>query len=109
MSIIEMNKDADWQGKDRILNAWDKKVKVIPEIGSVEEGGAVMATSSIFYNFTITDEKDAERFANALEQAAQQPAWKPQTTAAPLVRDPDTIRAIANRAITAKRNTRNGK
>ncbi|MCD7825871.1 MAG: hypothetical protein LUH14_07925 [Clostridiaceae bacterium] len=68
-----------------------------------------MATSSIFYNFTITDEKDAERFADVLDKAAQQPAWKPRTAVAPLVRDPETIRAIANRAVAAKRKKRNEK
>ncbi len=63
-----------------------------------------MATSSIFYNFTITDEKEAERFANVLDRAAQKPAWKPQHEVAPLVRDPEKIRAIALQAVATHRN-----
>ncbi|MCD7889669.1 MAG: hypothetical protein LUG23_07140 [Oscillospiraceae bacterium] len=62
-----------------------------------------MATSSIFYNFTITDEKAAERFADVLDKAAQQPSWEPQSEVDPLVRDPETIKAIAIRAVAAHR------
>ena len=68
-----------------------------------------MATSSIFYNFTITDEKEAERFVNVLDKAAQQPAWKPQSEVDPLIRDPEKIRAIALRAVAAHRNKQNEK
>ncbi|MCD7847376.1 MAG: hypothetical protein LUG49_05045 [Oscillospiraceae bacterium] len=53
-----------------------------------------MATSSIFYNFTITDPKAAERFADALEKASQQPPWKPQTEVGHLVTDPEELRAM---------------
>ncbi len=62
-----------------------------------------MAMSSIFYNFTITDEEAAERFADVLDRASQQPAWKPQSEIDPLVRDPEMIRNIALRAVEAHR------
>ncbi len=52
-----------------------------------------MATSSIFTNFTITDEKTAERFLDALDKAAEQPAWKPRIPYKPPIRDPEVIRA----------------
>ncbi len=52
-----------------------------------------MATSSIFTNFTITDEKTAERFLDALDKAAEQPAWKPGIPFKPPVRDHEVIRA----------------
>ncbi len=53
-----------------------------------------MATSSIFTNFTITDEKSAERFADALDKAAQQPSWKPRLDVQSTVRDRDVLRAM---------------
>ncbi|MCD8363535.1 MAG: hypothetical protein LUC98_11380 [Lachnospiraceae bacterium] len=51
-----------------------------------------MATSSIFTNFTITDEKSAERFADTLDKAAQQPAWQPRLAVKAPVRDPEVLR-----------------
>ncbi len=51
-----------------------------------------MATSSIFTNFTITDEKKAEQFLDALDKASEQPAWKSKIPFKPPVRDPDVIR-----------------
>ena len=63
-----------------------------------------MATSSIFHNFTITDKKEAERFVEVLDKAAHQPKWKPQSEVAPLVRDPERIRAIAFGALAAHKN-----
>ncbi len=68
-----------------------------------------MATSSIFYNFTITDEKAAERFADVLDKAAQQPPWRPQGEVAHLVRDPEEIRTISLMAVAAHRNKQNEK
>ncbi|MCD8006418.1 MAG: hypothetical protein LUF29_05520 [Oscillospiraceae bacterium] len=56
-----------------------------------------MATSSIFYNFTITDPKAAERFADALEKASQQPPWKPAFEVAPLITDKEELRAMFER------------
>lgn len=53
-----------------------------------------MATSSIFADFTITDEKAAERFVNALDEAAQQPAWQPRIPFKSPVRDPKIIRMM---------------
>lgn len=58
-----------------------------------------MATSSIFYNFTITDEKAAERFADVLDRAAQQPPWKSKLGYKPPIRNPEVLRAML-----AKRN-----
>ncbi|MCD8084631.1 MAG: hypothetical protein LUE86_14280 [Clostridiales bacterium] len=52
-----------------------------------------MATSSIFHNFTITDEKAAEQFLDALDKAAEQSAWKPKNPFKPPIRDPEVIRA----------------
>lgn len=60
-----------------------------------------MALSSIFYNFTITDEKAAERFADVLDKVSQQPAWNPQSEVDPLVRDSEMIRDITLRAVEA--------
>lgn len=68
-----------------------------------------MATSSIFHNFTITDPAAAERFLDALDKAAAQPPWKPQTDVARLVQDPEEIRAIALRALAAHRSKQNEK
>ncbi len=51
-----------------------------------------MAMSSIFTNFTITDEKSAERFLDALDKASEQPAWKSRIPFSPPVRDPNIIR-----------------
>ncbi|MCD8371575.1 MAG: hypothetical protein LUC94_14865 [Clostridiales bacterium] len=56
-----------------------------------------MATSSIFHNFTITDEKSAECFVDALDKAAQQPAWKSKLGYKPPVRDPEVLRAMMAR------------
>ncbi|MCD7811235.1 MAG: hypothetical protein LUG91_05210 [Ruminococcus sp.] len=61
-----------------------------------------MPESSIFHNFTITDEKAAERFADALDKAAQQPPWKPQGEVAPLIRNPEVIRTMFEKAKSRK-------
>ncbi len=63
-----------------------------------------MATSSIFYNFTLTDKKAAERFVDVLDKAAQQPSWEPQSEVDSLVRDPETIKVIAMQAVETHRN-----
>ncbi len=66
-----------------------------------------MPTSSIFANFTITDKDAAERFADALEIASQQPKWKPSEPIEPPERDPDKIQAIFDRrAERAKKNAK---
>ncbi len=53
-----------------------------------------MPTSSIFANFTINDEKSAERFVNALEKAEKQHAWEPSEPVKPLLREPEAIRKL---------------
>ncbi|MCD8073871.1 MAG: hypothetical protein LUF27_02335 [Lachnospiraceae bacterium] len=67
-----------------------------------------MATSSILTNFTISDKKTAEKFAEALECASKQPKWQPSEPVEPLERDPEAIRAIfARRAERAKNRNAN--
>ncbi len=56
-----------------------------------------MATSSIFHNFTITDEESAESFVEALDKAAQQPAWQSKLGYKPPIRDPEVLRAMLAR------------
>lgn len=53
-----------------------------------------MATSSIFANFDIKDKKTAERFVEALEESAHDPAWKPVAPIDSPLTDKDTIRAL---------------
>lgn len=66
-----------------------------------------MATSSIFTNFTITDNETAEKFAEALEIASRQPKWVPSEPIEAPERDPEKIRAIfARRAERANRNAK---
>ena len=48
-----------------------------------------------FIALPLPIKKEAERFVEVLDKAAQQPKWKPQHEVAPLVRDPEKIRAIA--------------
>ena len=55
-----------------------------------------MATSSIFADFTIRDQKTAEAFVDALDKAAEQPEFKP-THSYRKVTDPDEIRALLDR------------
>lgn len=61
-----------------------------------------MPESSIFHNFTINGEEAAERFADALDKAAQQPPWKPQGEVAPLIRNPEVIRTMFEKANSRK-------
>lgn len=53
-----------------------------------------MATSSIFHNFTISDEDSAERFVDALDKASQQPTWDSKLGYKPPIRDPKVLRAM---------------
>ncbi|MCC8044661.1 MAG: hypothetical protein LIP12_04080 [Clostridiales bacterium] len=72
--------------------------------GQSQKEGVRMAKSSIFANFTITDKETAEKFAEALEIASNQPKWTPSEPVEAPVRDPEKIRAIfARRAEKAKR------
>lgn len=69
-----------------------------------------MPTSSIFHNFTITDEKTAEQFLDALEKASQQPPWKSQIGYKPPIRDPEVLRAMmANRMASSENADKNSK
>ncbi|MCD8010965.1 MAG: hypothetical protein LUF34_09370, partial [Lachnospiraceae bacterium] len=51
------------------------------------------ATSSIFKNFTINDEKAAEQVLDALDKAAEQPVWEGKVPFKPPERDPEIIRS----------------
>ncbi len=53
-----------------------------------------MPTSSIFQNFTITGEKEAEQFFDALEKAEAQPPWDTKINYDPLITDPEVTRAL---------------
>lgn len=53
-----------------------------------------MATSSIFENFVIHGETDAQRFANALEESAKAPVRVPTTQVSEPVSDAAKIRAL---------------
>lgn len=53
-----------------------------------------MATSSIFTNIVINDPKKAEKFIDALEASAHDPAWKPTTPAKPPLTDIEAIRKL---------------
>lgn len=57
-----------------------------------------MATSSIFANFTINDEKTATHFADALDLASQQPEWKPSAPVNRPLRDLAQIRELMMKA-----------
>lgn len=47
----------------------------------------IMATSSIFYNIIISDEKAAEAFLNALEESENAQANKLSAEAIPVLKD----------------------
>ena len=53
-----------------------------------------MATSSILTNFTIMDRDAANRFADVLDEAAQQPSRKPTASVHKPLRDSEAIRAL---------------
>lgn len=51
-----------------------------------------MATSSIFSNVRITDPREAEAFAEALDASAKEPERLPSAPVIPLVTNIDEIR-----------------
>jgi len=53
-----------------------------------------MATSSILTNIVIRDSKEAEVFANALEESSRDPEWKPSISALTVLTDKDAIREL---------------
>lgn len=60
----------------------------------MDEGGAQMATSSIFANVKITDPKKAEAFINALDASANSQKKSAKALAHTLVTDPGEIRKL---------------
>lgn len=65
-----------------------------------------MATSSIFANFDIRDKKTAERFVEALDESAHDPAWNPVAPIDPPLTDKDAIRALLAKRLQRKCGTK---
>ena len=57
----------------------------------------MMATSSIFANFNISDRKTAEAFVAALDASANDPKRKPDISLAPPLTDHAGIRAFLDK------------
>lgn len=80
--------------------AYNKDEQVVSLAGLYEkvpltqEGGAIMATSSIFTNIVINDPKKAEKFIDALETSSRDPEWKPTTPVKPPLTDTEAIRKL---------------
>lgn len=62
----------------------------------------IMATSSIFYNIKISDEKAAEAFVNALEESEKAQANKLSAEAISVLKDLDEIRKLVAKWKAAK-------
>lgn len=58
-----------------------------------------MATSSIFANIKITNPKQAELFANAMEASANEPERVPSMPVKPPLTDPEAIRRLMAKRI----------
>lgn len=58
-----------------------------------------MATSSIFTNIKITNPKQAELFANAMEASANEPERVPSMPVKPPLTDPEAIRSLMAKRI----------
>lgn len=58
----------------------------------IDEGGAVMATSSIFAKVRIDNPKSVESFIDALEASESKPGRKPSMLVKPPVTDIDEIK-----------------
>lgn len=64
------------------------------EASLTQEGGVIMATSSIFTNIVIRDPKKAEKFIDALEASSLDPEWEPTTPVNPPLTDIEAIRRL---------------
>ena len=62
--------------------------------GITLNGGASMATSSIFTNVKITDPRKAEAFINALDAAANAPKKEAKVSTNSLVTDTEKIKMM---------------
>lgn len=65
----------------------------------IGEGGAIMATSSIFTNVKITDPKKAEAFINALDAAANAPREQKERKESHILTDHDAIRKLMSKSL----------
>lgn len=72
------------------------------EVPLTQEGGAIMATSSIFTNIVISDPKKAEKFIDALEASSLDPEWKPTTPVKPPLTDIEAIRRLMAKRVQKK-------
>ena len=72
------------------------------EMPLTQEGGAIMATSSIFTNIVISDPKKAEKFIDALEASSLDPEWKPTTPVKPPLTDIEAIRRLMAKRVQKK-------
>lgn len=66
------------------------------------EGGAIMATSSIFAKVRIDNPKQAEAFIDALAASENKPKRKPSAPVKPLLTDYDAIRRLMAKGETDK-------
>ncbi len=72
------------------------------EVPLTQEGGGIMATSSIFTNIVISDPKKAEKFIDALEASSRDPEWKPTTPVKPPLTDIEAIRRLMAKRVQKK-------
>lgn len=72
------------------------------DYGSFGQGGAIMATSSIFAKVRIDNAKQAEAFIDALVESENKPKRKPAATVKPPLTDYDAIRRLMAKGDTAK-------
>lgn len=88
--------------------AYNKDEQVVSLAGLYEkvpltqEGGAIMATSSIFTNIVINDPKKVEKFIDALETSSRDPEWKPTTPVKPPLTDTEAIRKLMAKRVRKK-------
>ena len=72
------------------------------EVPFIQEGGAIMATSSIFANIVISDPQKAKKFIDALEASSCDSEWKPTTPVKPPITDIEAIRRLMAKRIQNK-------